>query len=78
MGGEFVRYYAIQEKATGRYVSGTDFSRADGRPHQIFASSIRPPLLFSGDRIGYEIKRRGIDLKRYEVHVVEIRKAESL
>ena len=73
-----MKYYAIREKATGRFISGTDFSRVDGRPRQMFASPSQPPLLLSGERLGYELKRRRIDLKRYEVLVVEIRKAEDL
>ncbi len=70
-----MQYYAIQHKETGRYLSGTDFRRADGKPRQFFSSPDRPPLLLSGDRLGYELKRRRIDTRRYRVVVVEIRKA---
>ncbi len=73
-----MHYYAIREKATLRYVAGTDFSRADGKSHQIFASPLRPPLLFSGAQVSYEVERRRLDLKRFEVVVVEVRKAENL
>lgn len=70
-----MKYYAIQHKETGRFVAGTDFSRADGKPRQIFASPARPPLLLSGARLSAELGRRSIDLKRYAVVVVEVGKA---
>jgi hypothetical protein len=70
-----MKYYAIQHKATGRFVSGTDFSRVNGRVQQMFASANRPPLLLGGERLGFELKYRHIDLKRYAVVVVEVRKA---
>lgn len=70
-----MKYYAIQHKATGRYISGTDFSRADGKVRQIFASPNRPPLLLGGERLSLELKHRRIDLKRYAVVVVEVGKA---
>ena len=73
-----LHYYAIREKATLRYISGTDFSRADGRCHQIFASLSRPPLLLSGAQLQYELERRRINLERFEVVVVEVRKAEPI
>jgi hypothetical protein len=72
-----MKYYAIQEKATGRFISGTDFSRADGKPRQMFVTPSRAPLLISGDRLGSELRHRHIDLKHYEVVVVEVRKVEE-
>jgi hypothetical protein len=70
-----MKYYAIQHKETGRYISGTDFSRADGQPRQIYATTERPPLLLNGERLSAELKRRNIDLKHYAVVVVEVGKA---
>ena len=70
-----MQYYAIQHKETGCFLAGTDFSRTPARPRQIFSSPWRPPLLFHGDRLARELKRRHIDLKRYAVVVVEVRKA---
>lgn len=67
-----MKYYAIQEKATGRFVSGTDFSRADGKTRQIYASPDHAPLLLSWSLLCKEIKRRHIDSERYQVVVVEI------
>lgn len=67
-----MRYYAIIERATGRCVSGTDFSRADGKPRQIFASDLRPPLLLTSANLDLELKRRRINLRRYKVCIVEI------
>ena len=72
-----MKYYAIREKATLRFVAVTDFSHGDGSCRQIFASPYHPPLLLCAERLGPELKRRHIDLKRYEVIAVEIRKAEG-
>ena len=68
-------YYAIQNKATGRYISGTDFSCTDGKPRQIGSTALHPPLLLSGAELDTEIKRRGISLERYRVVAVEIKEA---
>ena len=70
-----MKYYAIREKNTRRFVAGTDFSRADGRPRQIFASPLRPPLLLTGEHLGFELSRRCINMARFEVVVVEVREA---
>lgn len=71
-----MRYYALKHIKTGRYVSGTDFSRADGIPRQIFCTPDHPPLLFNGERLGRELKRRHINLHDYKVVVVEIKEAK--
>lgn len=71
-----MKYYALKHIKTGRYISGTDFNRADGRPQQIFCTEERPPLLFSGERLGRELKRRHIRLDDYKVVVVEIKEAK--
>lgn len=68
-----MKYYAIQEKATGRFVARTDFSRADGKPRQIFATEYCPPLLLNEINLHTELLRRRIDPKRYSVVIVEIR-----
>ena len=70
-----MKYYAIQHKETGRFVAGTDFSRADGKPRQMFATPNKPPLLFGGERLGWELRYRHIDLKYYKIVVVEVEKA---
>lgn len=70
-----MKYYAIQHKETGRFVAGTDFSRADGKPRQMFATPNKPPLLIGGERLGMELRYRHIDLKRYTIVVVEVGKA---
>lgn len=71
-----MQYYAIQHKETGCFIAGTDFSRTPSRPRQIFSSPWRPPLLFHGDNLAKELRRRHIDTRRYRVVIVEIRKAE--
>lgn len=68
-----MKYYAVQEKTTGRFVAGTDFSRADGVPRQMFASECRAPLLLPEIKVQSELLRRRIDPKRYRVVIVEIR-----
>lgn len=69
-------YYAIQNKRTGRYISGTDFSRNASKPQQIMSSDLRPPLLLNGLELNSEIKHRGISLDRYRVVAVEIKEAK--
>ena len=70
-----MKYYAIQHKETGRFVAGTDFSRADGQLRQRFATPNKPPLLIGGERLGLELRYRHIDLKKYAIVVVEVGKA---
>ena len=70
-------YYAIRNIKTGRYIAGTDFSYADGRPRQIMNSPSRPPKLFTGPELLGEIKRRGINQKRYDVVAVEVKEASE-
>lgn len=71
-----MQYYAIQHKETGRFVAGTDFSRADGKVCQLFATPEHPPLLIGGEKLSIELDRRHIDLKKYSLVVVEVRKAD--
>lgn len=70
-----MQYYAIQHIRSGRFISGTDFSRIDGKPRQIFSDALRPPKLFNGEELSTQIKLRNINLKNYRVVVVEVRKA---
>lgn len=70
-----MKYYALKHIKTGRYVAGTDFARADGKPQQIFCTPDHPPLLFNGERLGIELKRRHINLTDYKVVVVDIQEA---
>lgn len=69
-------YFAIRNKRTGQYISGTDFSYRDGKPRQMLSSAFRPPRLFSGLEIDTEILVRRINLKYYEVVPVEVRQKE--
>lgn len=71
-------YYAIRSKRTKKYISGTDFSCADGKPRQIMSSALRPPLLISGAELYAQMKRRGINEKYYEVVAVEVRPKEPI
>ena len=66
-------YYAIKNKKTGRYVSGTNFNYSDGKPRQIMHTSGRPPKLFTGLDILLEIKCRDINLKHYDVVAVQVK-----
>lgn len=68
-----MKYYAIQEKATGRLLAECDFGHADGKTRLRFASSKLPPLLLTEYSLHTELIRRRIDPVRYEVVVVEIK-----
>lgn len=72
-----MRYYAIREKATGRFLAGTNFGRVDGKVTHIFASVSHPPLLFGSDHLGKELRSRHIDMVSFEVVVVEIKAVKS-
>lgn len=68
-------YYAIRNKRTLQYISGTNYNYSP--PHQIKASAFRSPKLFTGDELNFEIKRRAINLKYYEVVAVEIKEIKA-
>ena len=72
--------YAVKNRNTGKYVTGTDFSR--GKPRQIMAKN-RAPLLL-GDygaedsgTVSAEMLRRGISTRRYKLVPVEVREIEQ-
>ena len=71
-------YYAIRNKQTRQYISGTDFSCKDGKPRQMTSTALRPPRLFSGAELHSEIRSRKINLKYYEVVAVEVREKEPI
>ena len=58
-----ITYYAIREKETGNYFSGSDM----GDYSPIFASGYSTPKLFSGLDLKTQIVRRKIDLDRFEI-----------
>lgn len=62
-------FYAIQRKDTKEFVTGTNFSYY---PYRQITSTSRPPLLLSGYNLEAELKRRNINLKRYQVVQVNI------
>ena len=68
-----MKYYAIQNKITGRFVAGTDFNY-DGNHRQLYANEDRPPRLFPVDPVlyGSELARRGIKLERFRLVEIEI------
>lgn len=69
--------YVIRRKKDGAIVTGTDY-RYSPR-HQILQYPTKPPLILSDydgeipESIQMEIKRRGINLKYYEIVPVEIK-----
>lgn len=69
-----MKYYAIQDRKTGRYISGTNFRGV--KPRQMLSTAYRPPRLFHGEELASEIRRRHINTKHYKVVVVEVRRAE--
>lgn len=68
-------YYAIRNKKTGKYVSGTDFRYSP--PHQISASEYRPPLLFAPKEVLIQIRHRSINTKRYELVTIYMPKEDN-
>lgn len=72
-----MKYYAIQRKKDGLFVSGSD--KRYYPPHCIMANEYRPPLLLPFDlRLanGRMICRR-INPKRYKLVVIEIKEVEG-
>lgn len=69
--------YVIRRKKDGAIVTGTDY-RYYPR-HQILQYPTKPPLIISDydgeiqESVQTEIKRRGINLKYYEIVPIEIR-----
>jgi len=73
-----MEYYAIKRKKDGAFVSGTDFSYFP--PHCRIADEWAPPLLIpkvTDSFIKTEIRRRKINLKRYEIVTVKIEEIPS-
>ena len=64
-----MKYYAIQRKADGMLITGTDFRYQI--PRQLVELSL-PPLLFTGYTLETEVKRREINTKKYQVVTIEI------
>lgn len=58
-------YYAIQNKQTKQFVAGSDFRYHP--PHCRMADEWRTPLLLREFDLDYELRRRHINLKRYQV-----------
>ena len=71
-------YYAIRNKKTRQYISGTDYSRKAAKPCQIMSSALRSPLLISEAALRTEILVRHINLKYYEIVAVEIKEKEPI
>lgn len=67
-------YYAIRRKKDKKLVSGTDFNYAP--PRQIMVDDYRTPKLFVELELSYEIPRRHINLKYYEIIEVYILQGE--
>ena len=72
--------YAVKNRNTGKYVTGTDFR--SGKPRQIMDANRAPLLLddYGGtlpEGATLEMKRRGINLRRYKVVPVEVQEIEK-
>lgn len=67
-------FYAIKNKRTGKFVTGTDFRNGT---RQIMDES-RPPLLLSDydkeipEAVEIELRRRGINRKTYKVVPIKV------
>lgn len=72
--------YAVKNRNTGKYVTGTDFR--SGKPRQIMDANRAPLLLddYGGtlpEGATLEMKRRGINPRRYKVVPVEVQEIEK-
>ena len=63
-------YFAIRNKKTKKFISGTDFRYSP--PHCIMTDEYSPPMIFTTLNLREELNRRKINLKRYEVVVITI------
>lgn len=68
---EQYKFFAFRNKRTKQFVSGTDYRYYP--PHCIMCDPYRRPLLVSGLFLKNEIAKRNINLKRYEVVLVELK-----
>lgn len=68
-----MKYFLVQNRKTGRFVAGTDFSY-DLNHRQIYADENRPPRLFPVDVkfLKPELARRGIKLAKFKLVEIEI------
>ena len=72
--------YAVKNRTTGKYVTGTDFR--SGKPRQIMDANRAPLLLddYGGtlpEGATLEMKRRGINPRRYKVVPVVVQEIEK-
>ena len=67
-----MKYYAIQNKQTGRFVAGTDYRYSPRR--QVYADEDRAPLLLPTDPRIYraDLEVRNISLNRFNLVEIEI------
>lgn len=65
-----VRLYAIKDKKSGLWITGTNFTKYP--PQQIIELKSSAPLLISEFMLEVELKRRGIDRMNFEIVEVEI------
>lgn len=64
-------YYAIRNKKTKKYITGTDY-RYDP-PHQMTSDDVFPPLLFTDLTLYPQIRQKEVSFRNYEVVTVDIR-----
>lgn len=65
-----MRWYAIRNRRTQRFIGGTYFSRPSGKRVQLLADEYLPPKLFTEHEIKFEFKRRELNPKTYEIVLV--------
>ena len=66
-----MNYYAIRNKRTKRFITGTDY-RYDP-PHQRTSDNVYVPLIFNDLTLYQQIRRREISFRNYEVVTIDIR-----
>ena len=70
-----VTLYAIKHKIYGRFITGTDFNQTP--PRQLMNVYERP-LLLTQYELKDELKRRHVNLRRYEVCKVEVKEVAEI
>ena len=68
-------YYAIKRKKDGKFLAGSDYRYFP--PHTRFANEYMPVKLFAEIDLDIELKKRRINLQRYQVVKVEVKEEEE-
>jgi len=65
-----INYYAVRRKKDGVFVAGTDFNYMI--PRSILADEYSPPLILTDFNVEFELNRRCLSKRYYEVVKVKV------